>query len=505
MFLYFLDTKKRKICKKHHKSLGVIVDFSVFSKYITIEVVAIIDTLESNGFCAFVVGGCVRDMLLGIAPKDFDIATNAKPYEVVEIFTKAGHKCLEIGKQYGTIAVSKTQLEKIDSSANKMPATKKSMDSSTKSSEFIEVTTFRKDSEYKDGRHPKSVEFGNSIYKDLARRDFTINAIAFNPSIKEFIDKFGGLNDLRLKRIACVGDPKSRFSEDYLRLLRALRFSSTLGFSIEKATKETIKAQMQNLDSLSKERVQAEFSKLILGDFATEILREYGEVLTLLFGVDFVDNEILEGIALLNKTPKDLATRLSVLCYALFGGFKGAKSSAKISSIESSKKAKATLKTLKYSNEIIKEVCFLLGFVDRALECVCKAGVEQKIALKMLMRDCEKEAKIAQKRAESLLDFLGFISNQNLATKIQKAKSSLKQILRDEECFCLGGLAINGNEVRAIMQSQNKVAQNRKNDKEIGKILDFLLKSVIKGRVANTKSALKSATKAYLANHKGGA
>lgn len=528
----------------------------IASKYVGSEILAILERLESNGFSAFIVGGCVRDMLLGIPPKDFDIATDALPSEVVDIFDKSGYKCLEIGKKYGTISVSKTLIKTNNSAKNDRPKTQKSpknMQSTKKSqknsksikatsdeamSDFVEITTFRKDSAYIDGRHPQSVEFGKSIYEDLSRRDFTINAIAFAPHTaqkendksgdrrdknrgqSQIIDIYGGLEDLKSKRVACVGKPSDRFSEDYLRILRALRFSSVLGFAIEPKTKMAIKSQIQKLDSLPKERVNAEFSKLLLGDFACEVLSEYSEVLGVIFGkstmscresLGFSLDFDLEGIATLGtlpklaplkNAPKDLVTRLSVLCYGLF-----AKDFCKdfdldfdAKSSEAKSTLKITLKNLRYSNEITSQVCFLVGFANRALAKIYEAGSSQKslkIALKLLAKECAPNALIAEQKMLALFEFLDIICASK--PKIAQAKSSFCQVLCHKECFCLSHLAIKGDEVKSTLQKiKQKHSLDSLSSKRVGEVLDFLLRAVIEEQIPNTKSALKSASEKYL-------
>lgn len=524
----------------------------IASKYVSSEILAILERLESNGFSAFIVGGCVRDMLLGIPPKDFDISTDALPSEVVDIFDKAGHKCLEIGKKYGTISVSKIPIKINDSAKNDSLKTKKiqknmkNIEKSQKNSEsikatndeaindFVEITTFRKDSAYIDGRHPQSVEFGKSIYEDLSRRDFTINAIAFAPYTpqkandkrgknrgqSQIIDIYGGLEDLKSKRVACVGKPSERFSEDYLRILRALRFSSVLGFDIEPKTKMAIKSKIQKLDSLPKERVNAEFSKLLLGDFACEVLSEYSEVLGVIFGestmsgreslgfsLDFDLEELatlstLPQLLLLKNAPKDLVTRLSVLCYGLFAKDFGKDFDLDFDTKSSEAKLalKIALKNLRYSNEITSQVCFLVGFANRALAKIYEAGQCQKslkIALKLLAKECSPNALIAEQKMLALFEFLDIICDSK--PKIAQAKSSFCQVLCHKECFCLSHLAIKGDEVKSTLQKiKQKNSLDSLSSRFVGEVLDFLLRAVIEEQIPNTKSALKSASEKYL-------
>lgn len=194
----------------------------------------IIRKLNAHGYEAYVVGGCVRDMLLGREPGDWDITTSALPEQVKQVFRRT----VDTGIQHGTVTVM--------------------MDK-----EGYEVTTYRIDGEYSDGRHPNNVEFTSSLEEDLKRRDFTINAMAYN-SRTGFVDEFGGVEDLKRGIIRCVGDPMDRFHEDALRILRAIRFSAQLGFTIEKRTFEAIGMIAPNIARVSKERIQAELTKLLL-------------------------------------------------------------------------------------------------------------------------------------------------------------------------------------------------------------------------------------------------
>lgn len=204
----------------------------------------IIRQLNLAGYEAFVVGGCVRDTLLGRQPEDWDITTSAKPEQVKAIFGRT----IDTGILHGTVTIMKGK-------------------------SGFEVTTYRIDGEYEDGRHPKSVEFTANLIEDLKRRDFTINAMAYSYETG-LVDAFGGMEDLKQKRIRCVGRPEDRFTEDALRILRAVRFSAQLGFEIEPETKQAISAIAPNLIHVSKERVQVELTKLLLSthpDYIREV------------------------------------------------------------------------------------------------------------------------------------------------------------------------------------------------------------------------------------------
>ncbi|NLZ82338.1 MAG: CCA tRNA nucleotidyltransferase, partial [Clostridiales bacterium] len=196
----------------------------------------IIDTIMSHGYEAYIVGGCVRDMVLGKEPEDWDITTSATPLQIKKIFKRT----IDTGIQHGTVTVLLDH-------------------------EHFEVTTYRLDGIYEDNRHPKEVSFTSSLTEDLRRRDFTINAMAYNKE-EGFIDQFDGLADLEKGIIRCVGDPDERFNEDALRILRAVRFSAQLDFTIESATLEAIKDKVGFLRNISAERIRIELMKLLVSD-----------------------------------------------------------------------------------------------------------------------------------------------------------------------------------------------------------------------------------------------
>ena len=205
----------------------------------------IIDILEQNGFEAFAVGGCVRDTILKRNPQDWDITTSALPQQVKELF----HRTLDTGIRHGTVTV---MIERVG----------------------YEVTTYRIDGEYSDSRHPESVEFTSDLVEDLKRRDFTINAMAYNPKIG-LVDEFDGVGDIENKVIRCVGSPDDRFGEDALRMLRAVRFSAQLGFEIERVTLESIGRLSSKLENISAERIQNELEKLIMSDNPDKLITAY--------------------------------------------------------------------------------------------------------------------------------------------------------------------------------------------------------------------------------------
>ena len=200
----------------------------------------IIDTLYNAGYEAYAVGGCIRDSILSKNPYDWDITTNARPEEVKKLFPKT----LDTGIKHGTVSILFKENNQFKS---------------------YEVTTYRCDGLYSDGRHPDDVTFVNNLHEDLARRDFTINAIAYNEKAG-IVDDFSGISDLENKIVRAVGDPLSRFKEDALRMMRAIRFSAQLSFEIDKKTYDAIITLAENLSHVSKERIAVELIKVLLSD-----------------------------------------------------------------------------------------------------------------------------------------------------------------------------------------------------------------------------------------------
>lgn len=249
--------------------------------YVPQYVIKIISKLEENGFEGFVVGGCVRDILLGKEPKDWDVATSAKPEEIMKIFPDSVYE-----NEFGTVGIKvKSQKSKVKSAGkNSKIKEKDNAEETEEVTEIIEVTTYRIESKYTDKRHPDQVRFAETLEEDLSRRDFSINAIALKFSISniqfpiksqnsnvqlknkeyEIIDPFGGQVDLGKKIIRAVGDANERFNEDALRMMRVIRFAVTLGFTIEENTFNAIKRNASNLNYISKERIKDELEKIIL-------------------------------------------------------------------------------------------------------------------------------------------------------------------------------------------------------------------------------------------------
>ena len=215
------------------------------------NVSVVLDRLEFAGFEAYIVGGCVRDAVMSRTPKDYDVCTSALPHQVLNTFRDS--HVIETGLQHGTVTVMSDN-------------------------EPIEVTTYRTDGAYSDSRHPDKVEFVSSLTEDLKRRDFTMNAMAYHPQ-KGLVDPFGGQEDIAKGILKCVGNPQERFTEDALRILRALRFASRFQFKIHEDTSFAILEMAERLDNISKERISSELIQLLMGDGVTQLLLDYKGVI----------------------------------------------------------------------------------------------------------------------------------------------------------------------------------------------------------------------------------
>ena len=350
------------------------------------EVKTALNTLHANGYEAYIVGGCVRDSIMGIIPSDWDIATSAKPEEVLLCFND--RRTIETGIKHGTVTVI----------INKMQ---------------IEITTYRIDGEYSDNRRPDDVLFTDKIEFDLKRRDFTINSLAYNKN--GIIDLFGGHNDINNKIVKCVGDADERFNEDGLRILRALRFASVLTFYIEENTSDSIHRNKNLLNNISMERINIEFNKLIMGRNFQNILLEYREVIEVFLPeIRDLTKEELEHRFNAMKVLNSLTLRLSVFLH-------------KINSTDK------ILMNLKYDNKTVKTVKILAENIDekiypdpvnikRWLNKINYANLNYLIKIKKALFDSEYE-------------------------ELTKSEMIMKEIIAAKQCYSLKTLAINGQDL----------------------------------------------------------
>ncbi|UWD50292.1 CCA tRNA nucleotidyltransferase [Clostridioides difficile] len=424
----------------------------------------IIKELEKNGYEAYVVGGCVRDCLLERIPNDWDITTSARPEKVVEIFKKT----IPTGVQHGTVTV---MIEH----------------------EPFEVTTYRIDGSYSDGRHPDSIEFTNDIVKDLSRRDFTVNAIAYN-SKTGLVDPFNGCEDIQNKCIRCVGNPIDRFEEDALRMLRAIRFSAQLNFKIAEGTKQSIYKRTDLIKCVSMERIQVEFNKMLVSDSSK---------LNLLIStglLKFIIPEICELEDVIQHNPyhiynvgkhtliatevieDELYLKLTMLFHDL--GKKITKTTDKNGidhfyshSRESVKIAKQILKRLKYDNSTIDKVLVLIQYHDYRIE------PKRKIIKKLLNKlgDIELFEDLIKVNWADTLAKNPKYAKQKILNLIESEKE-FKHIISQNECFHIKDLAINGNDLMSI---------GVKPGKDIGYLLNKILEIVINNPELNEKEILK--------------
>ena len=423
----------------------------------------ILEKIEKSGEEAYIIGGCVRDSLLGKTPQDFDIATSAIPQKIKEIF--CGEKITETGIKHGTITVIYEGI----------PA---------------EITTYRTESEYSDGRHPDSVDFTSSLFDDTARRDFTINALAYSDSTG-LVDFHGGIRDIESRTIRCVGSPEKRFAEDSLRIMRAIRFASVLGFEIEKNTSEAIHSMSKILSKISTERIAGELSKLICGSDAKKILLEYPDVIITILpelvpivGFDqknyhHIYDVYTHSIVALDAVRPYLPLRLSALlhdcgkpaCFTLdengVGHFKGhPEVSADISD--------AILRRLKFDNQTRKLVVTLVRNHDRQIEPTDKA-------IKRAMGKLTPEIfflLLELKRADNLAQAPQYRERLILCDRLEQIA---KKILSDKECINRKSLAVNGHDL---------IEAGITDGKTIGLILSLLLDEVIDKSTENRKLPL---------------
>ncbi len=423
----------------------------------------IIAALNDAGFEAYVVGGCVRDSLLGREPKDWDICTNAKCDEVKSSLEL---RTVDTGIKHGTVTVL------ADDGA-------------------YEVTTYRRDGDYSDNRHPDSVEFVNELREDLARRDFTVNAMAYNQA-KGLVDEFGGLSDIENKLIACVGVADDRFKEDALRIMRALRFASVYGYSIEKETSDAIHRNKSRLASIAQERIQAELVKLLHGEGVFDILSEYGDV------ISEIIPEIKPCIGFEQNNKYHKYTVYEHIAHAV-ENYKGGDTSVKIAlllhdigkpqvysedengghfyehAVHSHEMAKNILERLKFDNKTKSEVLELVLYHDLQIEPTPKS-VRRRLG-KMGERRLRQLlwVKLADILAHSEKTWEAGIGNCNAVELL------IDEIISEEQCFTLKDLAVNGTDLMAV---------GIKEGREVGQILHTLLEMVIDGKLKNVKEDL---------------
>lgn len=378
----------------------------------------IIKQLNDAGYEAYVVGGCVRDTLLHQQPEDWDITTSAKPEQVKAIFGRT----IDTGIRHGTVTV-------------------------LKGGAGYEVTTYRIDGEYEDGRHPKSVAFTSNLVEDLKRRDFTINAMAYSHQTG-LVDVFSGMDDLKRRRIRCVGSPRDRFTEDALRILRAMRFSAQLGFEIEPDTRAAITKIAPNLIHVSRERVQVELTKLLLSA-NPDYIREVYETGISPYITDGFAGILVSEISIDGSLPQEKPIRWAAFLRLV-----------------SEREAVRILKELKMDNDTISKVATLVEWWKKPIP-------PSKPDIRRVM------SRMLPELYDSLLLLKQSAGDEDLSEVIRLSEA----IRRDGDCVSLKTMAVTGTDL---------IHAGMRPGKELGEVLNHLFEQVLECPECNKKEYLLS-------------
>ena len=427
------------------------------------KVVLIIKNLQRHGYDAYAVGGCVRDSILNRKPEDWDITTSAKPEQVKRIFRRT----VDTGIEHGTVTVLIGK-------------------------DGFEVTTYRVDGLYEDGRHPKEVTFTSRLEEDLKRRDFTINAMAYNDD-ERLVDAFGGMRDLNYHLIRCVGDPKERFSEDALRILRAVRFSAQLAFPIEPETAEAIKSLAPNLEKTSAERIQAELVKLLVSDHPERIqdacelgitkvvLPEWDDMVGVKQNTPHHKYDVAaHTVHALQNVKNDKVLRLTMLFHDMGKPVmkttdENGRDHFKGHAIASEQIAKTVMKRLKFDNDTIRKVTKLVAYHDYRME---PTGANVRRAMHEIgveLFPYYLAVRLADTKAQSSYERRGKLEN------IIQIRELYRNALRNKECVTLKDLAVTGTDLINLGIAPGK---------ELGTLLNELLDMVIEDPAWNQKGKL---------------
>ncbi len=426
--------------------------------------------LFDAGYKAYVVGGAVRDELMKRRPKDYDICTSARPEETKRVFSK--YKLIPKGEKFGTVCVV----------IGRTP---------------VEITTFRRDGRYSDKRHPTGVEFSNELEDDLSRRDFTVNALAYSED-EGIIDLYSGKADIENGIIRTVGDPRARFSEDALRIMRALRFAATLGFEMHEETARAAKELAPTLNSISAERVRDELLKFIMADRAGDYLLKYKEIIFSVIPplsecdgflqhspyhchdvlghiaatVNFIEKKpVLRMTALLHDIAKPACFTMDGERGRFFGHMQA-----------SATTARKILEGLKFPSKFTDTVCLLIEYHDKpysptpedARRWLNRLGAENTyLVIRHKTADC-----LAHDR-----------SYRRHLIKIREFKREVDLALKRGDCYCLSRLAVNGRDINRALGIQS--------GEETGETLEYLLQEVIEGRAENERDKLISLAKQH--------
>ena len=428
------------------------------------DVKYILEKLNNAGYEAYAVGGCVRDSILGRIPDDWDITTSAKPEETKALFPRT----IDTGIQHGTVTVMCNHVG-------------------------YEVTTYRIDGEYEDSRHPKEVIFTSDLLEDLKRRDFTINAMAYNHLSGGLVDAFGGIQDIENGIIRCVGNPIHRFEEDALRMMRAVRFSAQLGYEIEEETRNAIQTLSANLANISAERIQVELVKLLFSNHPDYLRTAYETGMTKVFLPEF-DKAMETGqnnphhkytvgehmLHALEYVRKDKVLRLTMVLHDI----------AKPETLQTDEDgidhfhghcekgeemARKILRRLRFDNDTIGKVCKLVKYHDQKLslkpeklrKSIVKIGPDL-FPLLLEVKEADMLAQSDYKREEK-------------QKELEDVRKVYRQILVAKDCLSLKDLAVTGKDL---------IEQGMKPGKELGETLQKLFDYVLEAPEKNTKEDL---------------
>jgi tRNA nucleotidyltransferase (CCA-adding enzyme) len=434
------------------------------------DVVKILNKFEKNKFKAYIVGGAVRDYLLGYDINDYDIATDAKPEEVTEIFEKV----IPTGVKYGTVTL-------IYNNKN------------------YEITTFRKDFDYINNRKPDKVVYSEDIDEDIKRRDFTINSL-YCDSKGRIRDKYSGVKDIKSKIIRTIGNPDERFKEDALRMIRAVRFMATLGFKIEEKTKNSIVKNHQLIENVSAERIKTEFDRILLSNNPGEGIRTLTDTNLMKYiipelykTVDFDqhskyhDKNVYDHtIAVVENIEPKLDLRLAALLHdiskpesftldeELEGHFKG-------HHIKSADKSLEILKRLRYDNKTIENVRVLIRY-----HYLKDISIKEK-GVKRFINNVGKE-RLDDIFKLNIADIKGKADMRSI-DKVYNLQKKCKEIFEKQEPLSIKDLKINGNDI---------IKTGVKEGKKVGEVLQYLLEKVLENPALNNRKDLLEITKNYL-------
>ncbi len=385
---------------------------------LTKDVLYILQELHNMGYEAYLVGGCVRDMLMGIVPKDYDFCTNATPQQVQICFKQ--YTCITNGIKHGTIGV-------------------------VISHKVYEITTYRSDGEYTLHRKPKQVQFVTSLQEDLMRRDFTMNAIAYNVE-EGIIDVVSGCDDIQNKMIRSVGDAHLRFQEDALRIIRALRFQATYAFAIDEKTAQAIREHQNLLTCIAKERLEDEFKKVVLADDPSTTLLQYKEVFANY--ITYIQEVQGRSLSKMHLIPKNYAMRLAYL----------------FSSVVNKSNFYEMLSACKIAKSVIQEMRIYVSMQKQAIP-------QNKIQMKYWIQ------KYDAKQISDILIYIQCIYDIDTS----RLKKWYEGLLQENACCTLNQLAINGNDLQAMNIPKGRIYQT---------LLTLSLEEVMQERIKNTHEDL---------------